>query len=444
MVVVVVPADTPMSRTLSEYLTSRVDPMVLQRTTFVLTKMANVDLDERERLVSTFRRRIEERLGIDTPVVHAVSLRPVIENLRGQPTDLSWVRRFDIVARTLSIRAATSRSLAISDSSLRLAEEALESSTATVRRRRSELAARRRQLDDESIPELPSFVDSLRDRMHGSLADAAATAESTCVEHVESLHRQARRAVSEHLAELDEKRKLAAFSEEELGDLLQAVLSTAVEWSVDAMNAYLAHSEVVWAEVFAQLNDAYARVTTIERVEESQSRMSLSGSEVDPSDALADAIAASGQVGGGGGSVGAAVAGGALGLVVLGPIGAMIGAGIGSWLSEVFGPSVTDVRTTVQAAADRALEDALREQHENTLRWLRRTHKERTSELDRHLDKVISSYAGLVQSVRSAHDRESEDIGVLESRLGQLEAEFAHRREEVAQSRRELGRLDLT
>ncbi|MDI2127453.1 dynamin family protein [Yinghuangia seranimata] len=171
------PSASPASTSLTDFLTDALDPALLRRCVFLVTKMDHVEDDEHDDLLNHVRRRYARMLGVDDVVVEGVAADAVLRRATGRPLrgpeQEYWADAFPAFLARLRDAMQRQRIIAVSDHLLRLLEDVLgELGT--------ELADAQRRLDTEEaelgaarISDLAGFASRLGVRA-GLLVDAGA------------------------------------------------------------------------------------------------------------------------------------------------------------------------------------------------------------------------------------------------------------------------------
>lgn len=128
----------------------------LHRSIFVVTKMDQVDDDPArfERITSQRLRRIVE--PAQPRPIHYLALGPA--QAAGAPGAADWAERFEDFRASLREQLRLNRAVVLAETTARLLESLLARISELVSEKRQEVAARQRQLDAISMPDVPGYL----------------------------------------------------------------------------------------------------------------------------------------------------------------------------------------------------------------------------------------------------------------------------------------------
>jgi GTPase SAR1 family protein len=161
LAVVTVSAHAPVAETLVAFLQEALSPAQLERCVFVVTRMDDVDAEERQPLLDVIRRRLLGRLSLPSVVVLAAAPACVLKQVRGEPlttAEEEWCERFVELRESLRRAVRRERQTAVDLNVLRLTDDALSTLQRQLDARRAELADRQRQLASAPIRHLDAFL----------------------------------------------------------------------------------------------------------------------------------------------------------------------------------------------------------------------------------------------------------------------------------------------
>ncbi|UGQ15551.1 dynamin family protein [Yinghuangia sp. ASG 101] len=156
------PSASPASTSLTEFLADALDPALLRRCVFLVTKMDHVEDDEHDDLLNHVRRRFARMLGLDDVVVEGVAADAVLRRATGRPLlgpeQEYWADAFPATLASLRDLMQRQRIIAVSDHLLRLLEDVLGELGAELDDARRRLAEEEAELGAARIPDLDAFT----------------------------------------------------------------------------------------------------------------------------------------------------------------------------------------------------------------------------------------------------------------------------------------------
>lgn len=171
LAVVLIPASSPVSRVLTDFLTGTLRRH-LDRCIFVVTKLDQVELDHRDALLRGLR-AVHRRLdlaGVTAPRVFASGSDEVLNHLvQGGELD-TMAHQFQQLERALTDLAEREHTRAVNTSATHLVTGLLEAAAGSVAEHRTAIALAERELSGLQIPDLDAFLDAARSRLANALA----------------------------------------------------------------------------------------------------------------------------------------------------------------------------------------------------------------------------------------------------------------------------------
>ncbi|MCF2530631.1 dynamin family protein [Yinghuangia soli] len=171
------PSASPASSSLTGFLTEALDPALLRRCIFLVTKMDHVEEDEHDDLLNHVRRRFARLLDLDDVVVQGVAADAVLRRATGRPLlgpeQEYWADIFPTTLAALRDLMQRQRIIAVSDHLLRLLEDVLGEMGSELEDAQRRLAEEEAELGAVRVPDLAAFAQRHAVR-GGLLVDAGA------------------------------------------------------------------------------------------------------------------------------------------------------------------------------------------------------------------------------------------------------------------------------
>ncbi|WP_436787079.1 dynamin family protein [Yinghuangia sp. YIM S10712] len=266
------PSASPASSSLTAFLTDALDPALLRRCIFLVTKMDHVEDDEHDDLLNHVRRRFARLLGLDDVVVEGVAADAVLRRATGRPLlgpeQEYWADAFPATLASLRDQMQRQRIIAVSDHLLRLLEGLLGELGSELEDARRRLAEEEAELRAARIPDLDAFT--LRHAAHArTLVDAGAEnarrATGVMAAQWQQYTRRAIDAAIDAAATPDDMRRVIRTDVPELirrdlpriGDVVQTAVTAALAESAREAEAAV---EAAFEAEYAKLDQEVVRV----------------------------------------------------------------------------------------------------------------------------------------------------------------------------------------
>jgi len=168
LAVVLVPASSPVSRVLTDFLTGTLRRH-LDRCIFVVTKLDQVEPDHRDALIRAVHRRLD-LAGVIAPRVFTSGSDEVLNQLvQGGELD-TMAHQFQELERALADLAEREHTRAVNTSATHLVTDLLEAAAGSVAEHRTAIVLAERELSCLQIPDLDTFLGAARSRLANALA----------------------------------------------------------------------------------------------------------------------------------------------------------------------------------------------------------------------------------------------------------------------------------
>ena len=159
--IIIIPATTPLSQTLVDFLASSLRPF-LHRCVFVVTKMDQVRQREQSALIEDIRTRLQAALGIAQPTIFVAAPQIIIDDLTEEEEIpghlLHWKDKFLELETTLQQRLRRERTLNLAESVLRLLTRLLKQLEGHLQVQWGQYETRQATIKSETIQDLSSFA----------------------------------------------------------------------------------------------------------------------------------------------------------------------------------------------------------------------------------------------------------------------------------------------
>jgi GTPase SAR1 family protein len=191
-VIIIIPATVPLSQSLVNSLAGFLRPY-LHRCIFVVTRMDQIRRQEQSGLLTNLRSRLVSQLAIKPPMLYACGAQVLIDMLNPEetvPQHLQvWADRFVKLESIIIERLRQERSLSLAESVLRLLTQLFEQLNTYLQNQWQQYKIRQATIEQEIIPDLPSFAIQQHIICHQMLEDAVSTISLNVDQHIEQ-HRE--------------------------------------------------------------------------------------------------------------------------------------------------------------------------------------------------------------------------------------------------------------
>ncbi len=346
-VIVVAPANAPLSETLLSFLIQELDA-VKHRLVFVLTKADLLRPRDRDAVVQHTEAVIRRELGIQTPSVLPVSALEFIESMSA--ADASELSKGFLEAESAILAFLRSnRRLILLENLLTLVGSFNEDLRAALRRMKSKYRKQHAHLVEARVPDLASSIAAWKTeyvaKLHGETAQSVRTFRRRSSESTKSPLKELRSAVS------------SANSKKALQGVFKNAIREAESKAASAVDrecaTYIGELVVACTRIheafFEQFQTVYARLRPCSQASvpelamdacmEDQLRALRRDTTTPIVGRLDSAVKKDGYF-----QAGGMIAGAAIGAAVAGPVGFFVGGFLGSKVRNFFGPGLDELK----------------------------------------------------------------------------------------------------
>jgi GTPase Era involved in 16S rRNA processing/gas vesicle protein len=235
--IIIIPATTPLSQSLSTFLEEALRPY-LHRCIFVVTRMDQIRASEQEILLEDVRSRLKQQLNIE-PQLYPCSAQVVLDALNGEailPQHQHWKDSFAQLEASILKRLQHERLSSISESLLRLLNRLFTQLESQLRSQQKNYERRQAAIEKEEVPDFQVFLERQKSvcqtEINQSQSDCLRKCRETIEQHQEALQREAQQLI--------------------MNAQNESVLMSAVETSIPQLLA--THQETLQQEIQLHLN----------------------------------------------------------------------------------------------------------------------------------------------------------------------------------------------
>jgi GTPase SAR1 family protein/gas vesicle protein len=417
-VVVVAPANAPLSSTLMSFIRQELLP-VAHRLVFVLTKIDLVRERERDAVVRHTRAVLTRELGLDDPVVLPLSALVFMDTLSGDSRDESdpLASAFLETEGTILAFLRANRRLILLENLLSLLAAFHDDLQAALRRLGSNYRKQHKQIVEARIPDLNSCVANWTSEYCAKVREAVASPTKRFGREVSEARRKPVMQIRRDASAATTKKKLQAVLSSASDSAVRNGASAVDDACKELIAAVSAACEQVHEEFFEEFENVYARlapctqeaVPALGRDSSMRERLAeLRSSKTPPVlGKLSSAIKKDGYF-----QAGGAIAGATLGAVVAGPIGFFVGGFLGSKVRNVFGPSLDELRSEGLRQIEPLIEQQMDAIEDRAQGFGERVARDAEKAVDEMVAVYIGVYEKLVEQVIEEDERKNAELTV--------------------------------
>jgi len=417
-VVVVAPANAPLSSTLMAFIRQELLP-VAHRLVFVLTKIDLVRDRERDAVVRHTRAVLTRELGLDDPVVLPLSALVFMDTLSSDGRDESDPLASAFLASEGTILAflRANRRLIMLENLLSLLAAFHDDLRAALRRLRNKYRKQHTQIAEARIPDLNSCVANWTSVYSAKAREAVASPAKRFGREVSEARRKPVMQIRRDSSAAKTKKKLQTVLSSASDNALQNATQAVDDACRDLIATVAGACEEVHEEFFREFEGVYARlapctqetVPALGRDASMRERLAeLRSSERPPVlSRLSSAIKKDGYF-----QAGGAIAGATLGAVVAGPIGFFVGGFLGSKVRNVFGPSLDELRNEGLRQIEPLIEQQMDAIEDKAQGFGERVARDAEKAVDEMVTVYIGVYERLVEQVIEEDERKKAELTV--------------------------------
>lgn len=263
---VLIPADQPLSATLTAFLEETLAPY-MSRCVFLVSRMARIDADERDDVVEWVRAEIRARFGLAEPLVLGAALN-IAEAYARDParvdaSDMEWVASFARLEDTLQQRLATERAAVVSESVLRVVEQLVAALHEQLAARRANVQQDRRALADARIRGVDDLAAELKAECHQRLHAATRGAQSAGRTAIERQQRALDAAIRAKLATAVDKSQLKYMAGNQLGPIARKSAKQTSAALKRTTTAVTSSAQDIASDIDARFAEEYRRLQPV-------------------------------------------------------------------------------------------------------------------------------------------------------------------------------------
>lgn len=446
--VVIIPATTPLSQSLANFLDTSLRPF-LHRCIFVITKMDSIRKKEREQLLNNIKNRLETMLGIEDPLIRSVSAQTIIDNLDNQEDGEEsisdseyWSDNFTQLEEFLLKKLRQERILIIAENNLSLLTKLLEQLATNLTQEWQKYQERHLAIKNDTIQDITSFAQTNKNLSKQTIIQGTINAIETLKSLILEYKEKKKQKIRQSIFSINSWEQLKDFTENKLENLLeseQEILQNIIENRFQFLNNQAKKAQSNFDYEFTQ---AYKKLQALGASFKYSHQINQGNLSSNISNICAEMKAISGQQeeqATGRVITGAVI--GVVGAILIPGIGAIIGGIIGASLSRWLGPSLDDRKKELWDKLEPNLNDYFKELITQTGNNLISHSQELINSLNKYIDLYTNKYNSIVQLMLSEQEQELERLNNLQLSTQAYLKEIERRKLQMKQQQERLKNI---
>jgi len=220
--IIIIPATTPLSQSLSTFLAEALRPY-LHRCIFVITRMDQVRPSEQEILLEDVRSRLVQQLNIN-PNLYPCSAQVVLDDLNGDPildVHKAWKDQFSQLEITLLNHLQQGRSLSIAEHLLRLLNRLFEQLEEPMRSQQRDYEQHQAAIKKEQVPDFSHFKTQQQSACQTEIYQICAQVSRQMNQIIEHYRESALQSIRDAIMDTNEIETLNQIVQIGVGEILQ-------------------------------------------------------------------------------------------------------------------------------------------------------------------------------------------------------------------------------
>jgi predicted GTPase len=443
---IIIPATTPLSQTLANFLETSLHPF-LHRCIFVVTKIDKIRKREQESLIDNLKVRLKEMLGLENPLILPAAPQIILDEITGEeeiPSKLLiWKDKFLELKNTIIAKLKQERILIISENLLHLLTEILEQLEQNLNQEWQTYKQRQLALENETIQDLTSFTLKQQQKCRQKIEQA-----------IEKTKNQTGYCITEHQEKAKQKirQKIMAVSNwEQLNNVTQNGAETALTSGQKALQSELQRKLIIidlsakeaqefFDQEFAQ---AYQKLQTLGSNFNFFNNLSNQSLSMNISNVFSDMKSLQAQEEGK--AVNRVINGAVIGIIsgILFPgIGLLLGGVAGAFLSRLFGPSLEERKNELWNKLEPSLNSYFQQLKKQVNEDIRNYGRTLIKALESHVNLYMGKYKDVVDLMLNEQQLELNRLNNLQETTQNYLKEIEIRKNKIKQQQERLAKTN--
>ncbi|TVQ45912.1 MAG: Dynamin family protein [Gloeocapsa sp. DLM2.Bin57] len=442
--VIIIPATTPLSQSLANFLDTSLRPF-LHRCIFVVTKMDNIRKRERESLVEDLKNRLTTMLGLDNPDLLPISSQVVLDQLTlDEESEISseeqiWLNRFQDLENFLSQKLRSERIIIIAENLLRLLTNILEQLEINLTQEWQTYEDRQLALKNNIIQDLGYFTSEHKNKYRSEIEQAIQQTQNQLNSKILEYQEQKKQQIKREILTITDWDELKVFTENGAESILgggQPLLQRIIETQINDLNNKHQKAQENFLQEFSQEYkklEALGNTLNVSNHITSQALAQDTGqifSEMKELHTQQENEAA--------GRVMTGIAVGIIGSILIPGVGALLGGIIGASVSRWLGPSLEERKNDLWFKLEPSLNSYFQDLKKQIQNEITTHGYQLINSLEEHIDLYMNKYKSVVDIMLLEQQEELNRLNELQINTETYLKEIARRKKQIEQQKTRL------
>lgn len=439
--VIVIPATTPLSQSLANFLETALRPF-LHRCVFVVTKIDNIKRQERGILLNNLRHRLEEMLGIKHPNLFAVSPQFILDNLTSSeinPDEIMWISSFTNLEHFLLKKLRQERILIIAENLLRLLSKTLEQLETNLTEEWQKYQQRQVILQSQTIQDLSSFTLEQKRKSCQKIEQAIDNVKNQISYYISEQQEQTKQVIKQKIMAVMNWDELKLVTENGAESVLKLNQETIQQKITEELEVLAKFAQLAQQDFDQEFTKAYQKLQALGASFNISGNPQNHGSSMNITNVFSDmkALQAQQEDSASNRVIKGAVIG-VIGGILLPGIGIIIGSVAGAFLSRLFGPSLEERKNELWYQLEPNLNSYFQQTNQQLQEETKNYGRQLINSLETHINLYMAKYKKAVDLMLSEQKQELNRINNLQLSTQTYLQEIERRKQQTKQQQERL------
>lgn len=441
---IIIPATTPLSQTLANFLEISLRPF-LHRCIFVVTKIDKIRQREQESLIDNLKLRLNDMLGIENPLILPAAPQVILDEITEEEeiSDrlLIWKDKFSDLKYTIITKLKKERILIVSENLLRLLTQVLEQLEQNLTQEWQKYKQRQSALKSETIQDLTSFTFERQKICRQKIEQAIEKTKNKvkyCISEHQENNKKAIRQKIMAVSNWDELNSVTQNGSESVLESGQEALQNDLQTELKIMNIAAEEAQQHFNQEFSK---AYQKLQALGSNFNFSSNLSHQSLSMNISSVFSDMKAMQAQQEDK--AVNRVIKGaviGVIGAILLPGIGAVVGGIAGAYLSRLFGPSLEERKNELWNKLEPSLTSYFQQIDNQVQEDIRNYGRQLINSLENHIDLYMGKYKDVVDVMLNEQQIELNRLNSLQESTENYLQEIERRKTNIKQQKQRLAK----
>ncbi len=440
--VIIIPATTPLSQSLANFLETALRPF-LHRCVFVVTKMDNIRKKERGMLLNNLRQRLTTMLDIKKPNLFAVSPQFILDNLEYDDEitvdNIMWISAFTHLESSLSKKLRQERILIIAESLLRLLTQTLDELETNLTQEWEQYQQRQVALQSQTIQDLNSFTLEQKNKSSQKIEQAIESVKNQISYYISEQQEKTKKAIKEKVMGVSNWDELKLVTESGAESILKSNQETIQQKLAEELKILAKFAQSAQQEFDQEFTKAYEKLEALGASFNTSENSTNQNSSMNITNVFSDMKALQAeQENEASNRVVKGVVIGVIGAILLPGIGAVLGGIAGAFLSRLFGASLEERKNELWNQLEPNLNNYFQQTNHQLQEEVKNYGRQLINFLESHINSYMAKYKEAVDLMLSEQQQELNRLNNLQLSTQNYLQEIERRKQQIKQQEQRL------